>query len=326
MIWLSWRQHRGEMLFGGLLLALLAALLFLTGRGMYAAYQQVQQGTSVAACALHHSQNPICDALTGDFRSQFGDASVLLLLLTFLPALAGMFLGAPLVAREVERATYQLAWTQSVTRLRWMLVKVVTLVVSTTVLFAAFSLLLTWWRGPLDHVAGERFSYGFDLEGVAPVAYALFALAAGIAAGVLVRKTLPAMAITLVSFVALRGVIEFALRPQFLAPVARISDPAGQGNPNAYNGDWVLNNGFSYLDRHGHAMTSADAVHLCPVVVKGGPADFSTCLHDQGVRLLNLYQPADRFWLFQGIESAIFLGLAVALLALAIYWVRRRLA
>src|SRR5262249_39924083 len=151
-------------------------------------------GTSVAICARTQSQDPVCDALTSDFRNQFGSASILLLGLTILPALAGMFLGAPLVAREVERGAHRLAWTQGISRPRWMLTQVGALVIGTAVLFGAFSVLLMWWRAPLDQVAGDRFANGFDLEGAVPVAYALFALALGMAAGVLVRRTVPAMA------------------------------------------------------------------------------------------------------------------------------------
>ena len=37
-----------------------------------------------------------------------------------------------------------------------------------------------------------------------------------------------------------------------------------------------------------------------------------------------LFQPADRFWLFQGIETALFVALALVLVA--VWLVRRRLA
>jgi len=325
MTWLTLRQQRAEVAVATLLLALLGAALILSGRDMFAVYQQAQHGTSVVACALSQSQDPTCDALTADFRRQFGDLSVLLLTLTVLPGLAGMFFGAPLVAREIERGTHRIAWTQTVTRRRWIAIKIGALVIATALLLTAFSLLLTWWRGPLDEVSGSRFSYGFDLEGVAPVAHALFALALGFAAGALVRKTLPAMAITLGGFFAVRGVIEFVARQNYLSPVARITDP-GQGNPHPYNGDWVFNGGFTYLDSHGHPISSADAVNMCTGLAKGASGDFNTCLSLHGVRLLNLYQPADRFWLFQGIESAIFLLLAAALIALTIWIVRRRIA
>jgi hypothetical protein len=325
MRWVVWRQHRAEALWAGLLLTLLAVLLVLSSRGMFAAYQHTQQGTSVAACAGTHSQDPVCDALTSDFRNQFGAASILLLGLTVLPAMAGMFLGAPLVARELERGTHRLAWTQGVSRTRWMLSQLGALVLVTAVLFGAVSVLLMWWRGPLDQVAGDRFANGFDLEGAVPVAYALFALALAIAASVVFRRTVPAMAAAFVGFVAVRGVVEFELRPKYLPPVARITDPT-QGNPTPYNGDWVFNNGFTYVDRAGHTLSSAQALSVCGDTAKGTTLGFMSCLQDHGIRYLNHYQPANRFWLFQGIESGIFLVLALALLALAIWLVRARLA
>jgi hypothetical protein len=112
--------------------------------------------------------------------------------------------------------------------------------------------------------------------------------------------------------------------------VARISSPISSstgGNSNAYSGDWLIPNGFYYLDRTGHSVSETDAVTLCHgYLVKGVTGDFSTCLQEHGLRLVNLYQPADRFWLFQGIESAIFLALALALLGLAIWWVTSRIS
>jgi hypothetical protein len=327
MIQATWRQHRAEALWAALLLVGLMAFLYVAAAPMFSAYQQVQQGTSVARCVQSHSAslNPVCDVLTGQFRGNFGPESFLLLTLAILPALAGMFLGAPLVAREVERGTYQFAWTQGKTRARWTLIQLFILIVGVIVMFGIFSLYISWWRGPLDLVSGDRFSTGFDLEGVAPVAYALFALALGVAAGALIRKTLPAMALTFVGFVALRGVIEFLWRPNYMTPVTRISDLA-QGNPNPYNGDWVLNNDFSYVDRAGHHIPAATAAATCSGYAKGTSLDFASCLQAHGIKLLNEYQPAGRFWLFQGLESAVFLILAIFLFVLAAWWVIKRIA
>jgi ABC-type transport system involved in multi-copper enzyme maturation permease subunit len=260
MTWVIWRQHRAEALWTILLLALLAVLLFLGGRDMFAAYQQAHDGISTAACALGHSQDPICSALTGDFQRRYGDSSVLLLMLTILPALAGMFLGAPLVAREIERGTHLMAWTQGVSRLRWICAKLVALVLVTIVVFTCFSLLLMWWRGPLDQVTGTRFSLGFDLEGVAPVAYALFALALGVAASAAFRRTLAAMAVTVLGFTGLRLVVELVFRPHFLSPLARVSSPISSptgGNSDAYNGDWLIPNGSTISIDHATPSVSS---------------------------------------------------------------------
>ena len=47
----------------------------------------------------------------------------LITLVLVVPALIGMFWGAPLIAHELETGTFRLAWTQSVSRRRWLLVK-----------------------------------------------------------------------------------------------------------------------------------------------------------------------------------------------------------
>jgi len=66
-------------------------------------------------------------------------------------------------------------------------------------------LMLTWWASPIDTVNMNRFAPGvFDQRGMVAIGYAAFAFALGVTAGVLIRRTLPAMATTLVAFVAAR--------------------------------------------------------------------------------------------------------------------------
>jgi hypothetical protein len=49
------------------------------------------------------------------------------------------------------------------------------------------------------------------------------------------------------------------------------------------------------------------------------------CLAKQGLGYFHaVYQPASRFWLFQGIETALFGGSALALILFAAWWVHRR--
>ena len=52
----------------------------------------------------------------------------------------------------------------------------------------------------------------------------------------------------------------------------------------------------------------------------------ASCLAQHGVFNHAVYQPASRFWLFQGIEAAIFIGMALVLGALAVGWVRDRVS
>src|SRR5437764_8063909 len=137
--------------------------------------------------------------------------------------LVGVFWGAPLVARELETGTYRLAWTQSITRRRWLTTKLAIFVVATVGIGAIFSLLLSWWFHPFAQL---QFQGGysrmdmdsFDFQGIVPIAYSLFAFAVGAAAGVIVRRVLPAMAITFAVYLPLRLWVQH-LRAHFEAPL-----------------------------------------------------------------------------------------------------------
>ncbi|MDE3228860.1 MAG: transporter, partial [Chloroflexota bacterium] len=122
MIWLTWRRHRRTALIFGASIALLAAFFVVTGLLMHQAYYQQVGGVSLAMCdAQPQNPPPGCDALTMAFIEKWVPLSRYpLFALAFLPALAGIFLGAPLVAHDLETGTFRLAWTQSVTRLRWL--------------------------------------------------------------------------------------------------------------------------------------------------------------------------------------------------------------
>jgi hypothetical protein len=53
---------------------------------------------------------------------------------------------------------------------------------------------------------------------------------------------------------------------------------------------------------------------------------FNACIQNHGWLSTIVWQPADRFWAFQGIESGVLVALALALVALTIWLVRRRIA
>ena len=150
-----------------------------------------------------------------------------------VPVLIGMFWGAPLIAHELETGTFRLAWTQSVSRLRWLLVKLGLVGLASAAVAGLLSLMVTWWFSPIDKVNQDRFGpAAFGLHGFVPAGYALFAFALGATTGLLFRRTLPAMAVTLVGFVVARLDRGFWIRPHFMSPVAK----AFGINPNGGNG------------------------------------------------------------------------------------------
>ena len=78
-------------------------------------------------------------------------------MLAVAPALIGVFWGAPLVARELEAGTHRLAWTQSVTRTRWLAIKLGRRRRSRPPSRSGvLSLAVTWWAQPLDGALSEH--------------------------------------------------------------------------------------------------------------------------------------------------------------------------
>jgi hypothetical protein len=249
--------------------------------------------------------------------------------------LVGLFWGAPVVAREIEQGTHRLAWTQGVTRRRWFGTKMALIGPVTAAWGALFALLVTWWSSPLVKASDDRFGLGiFDLRGIAPIGYVLFALALGVAAGAVIRKTLPAMAVTLGGFVVVRAVVDAFVRPHYMAPKT-ISYGLFAPSPRAGMGDWVVRS--TVIDptgqiAAGHAirLTPESLSALCPGAgnqVQIPPKDIvGRCLTRLGVHVVDKYQPGSRYWLFQSIELTLFIALAAGLIALAMWWVRRRIS
>jgi hypothetical protein len=324
MRWLTWRQHRAEMLGGLLLLAALAAVLVVTGLPMHAAY--TDQG--VAACVAGAGVAEDCEVLLQQFAGRYVGLGDQLSLLTVLPALAGVFIGAPLLGRELEHGTWRLAWAQGVTRTHWLAVKLALLTAAVTVLTVGFTALMTWWRGPLDGIQGRFDGAAYNFEGVVPTASAVFAFALGTLAGTLARRTIPAMALTFFGYWILWIPLVLVARPRFLAPLERTFDPAAAtATTNAGRGalgagqDWILDSGL--IDRAGHRLTLTQETAM---LAAARDADISKTayLHQHGIRSLEVYQPGDRFWTFQLIEAGLLVALAAVLLATAVWLVHRR--
>lgn len=137
-----------------------------------------------------------------------------------VPLLAGLFWGAPMVAHELAAGTNQFAWTQSITRRRWLAIRAGWLLLAAALLAGAISAMVTWWMGPDRALNADAFKvFRFDITGIVPVGYAIFAMALGLCAGALLRRTLPALAVTLAGFAGIREPFALLLRPHYMTPV-----------------------------------------------------------------------------------------------------------
>jgi hypothetical protein len=223
-----------------------------------------------------------------------------------LPMLVGIFWGAPLVAREIEHGTHRLVWTHGTSRLRWAATKFGLVSIGVLAMTAVFAAMLNWWISPVMQTSGQRFDYiFFDIHGIVVFGYATFALALGIFAGSVTGRLLPAMATTVVGFLAVRLVVVLAARDHYLPTETRRISVAGQVLGDSYQ-QWNL--------LHGDWIRS-----LPPEGRTGCPAGAADC-----TETLTMH-PASHFWAFQTIETAIFVALAISLLLATMYWIRRRI-
>ena len=329
MIWMTWRQHRAAALGGLLLLAACAALMIPQGLAMHQAFDS--QG--LAHCVGVATAPPDCSNTWRDFPS--GATNLITPWLVIVPVLVGVLLGAPLIAREIETGTYRLVWAQSTTRTRWIAVKLGALALGVATVSALFAWLVTWWRQPVDQLdtnnsMGRFGSFAFSVEGTVVVGYALFAFFLGVLAGTVLRRTVLAMVVATVAFVVVLFGVEFLARPYYLPPVTSLTAfPVGQSLTTTFTpdrtgtpGDWLLDWGF--VDSTGHRLDTAQ-INDASRSALDARTSMPTWLHDHGIQHLLVYQPADRFWTFQLIETGIFLALSVVLAGVVVWHVQRRL-
>jgi hypothetical protein len=315
VIWLTWRQQRTEALVVLVVLALAAAVLIPTGLHMASVYDHDGIGACVA------DPTSACRDKVDLFGGRWDTLVNLTGWFNLLPGLIGALLAAPLVL-EFERGTFRLAWTQSITRGRWLAARLALIGVAAVAAALVLTLLMTWWRGPLDHVNG-RMPEGFDFEGFVPSAYMLFAAAVVIAIGVVMRRTAAAIGLGLVAFFVARIGIEGWARAHYRPPIH--GEWPGRGAPDLHDA-WVLNQGSGFRVAPGHALDPG-IVDACVTKASTRSVE-AACLAKHHIVEYSyaVYQPASRFWLFQGIEAGIFGALALALLGFSVWWIRKRIS
>jgi hypothetical protein len=337
MIWLTWRQFRAQAIAAAAALAAIAVIFGMTGPHLAHLYDV----SGLATCHVG------CSALTTSFLDSVKAdaiypalyiAGVMILYVT--PGIIGVFWGAPLVTRELEAGTFRLAWNQSVTRTRWLAVKLALTGLAAMVTTGLLSLIITWWASPVVRAGGVPTSFGqlsrfspvaFGARDIVPVSYAVFGFALGVAVGVLARRILPAMAITLAVFAAVQVIMPNVVRPHLLPPTT-VTAPVSVSLATAvvgHNGTltvpvtglpgaWVFSN---------QTITPSGRVFVLPDIPACNSGTQQQCdawLATQHLRRTISYQPASRFWVFQGYETAIYLVLALAVAGFCVWWIRHR--
>jgi hypothetical protein len=332
MAWVSWRQHRTT-------LAGLVAVLGVAGLYLY-----------VTGLDLRHEVAAYGEMFTANGTGKM-DMTPVAALLQVLPALIGAFVGAPLLARELETGTFRYTWTQGFGRERWAAAKLAQIAVAVTVVAGAFGFLFSWCYAPIIGVhqgLSPLMAITFDLRGVAFAGWALVAFAIGALAGVLIRRVVPAMFATLAAWSGLAFVTGAFLRPHYETPV--VSSGFKQ-----LSAAWVIGQRWTL---HGRPVSASTVSHVLNKLgaIEFGPGQFGPApsgsgqagggfgqtasqaspashsvnpvpyLVHHGFAQLTSYQPASRFWPFQWIEGGWLLALSLLLIAATIWLVRRHAA
>jgi hypothetical protein len=305
MTWVSWRLQRTETLIALGILALLAAFLVPTGIQMANAYHH----DGLAAC-LSINTSPTCGQKLGDFRQHFQSLLDLANWFTLVPGLIGVLLAAPFIL-DLEHGTYRLAWTQSITRGRWLLGKLGLSVVAAVLAGGALSLLFTWWRAPSVHIDGRLETGNYDSTGTVVIAYTLFALALALTLGAIWRRAAASLTVGFIGYFAARIFVDYSLRDHLVAPLRATYKGAQQPN---------------FLD-NAHVISLEATIHGHQILGGGGFFFSSQKFAAPGMSnavVHVVYQPESHFWPLQLTETGLFVGLAAILILFAAWWTRRR--
>ena len=305
MTWLAWRQLRAQAVLGGLATLAVAVVLI----------------------ATHGHVAGLPDP--GDLSPGYQYLRLLGTVLIGAPAFIGAFWGAPLLARELEAGTHRLVWTQSVSRERWLAVKLAVVCLVAVAVIAVFSLLLTWWSLPFDRVGNRIGTANFGQRGIAPIGYVVFAVVLGTTLGAVFRRTLPAMAATFLAFFVVRFSVQLFVRPRLLGTVdaartTTLFGPPDSSSPAA--GGWILSS--RTVDAAGHVVSSRAVDQTmegaCAITRDTLHADLTACATRLGFHDVVTMHPRGHFWALQGMETAIFLALALVLAGVCFWWARHR--
>ena len=328
MAWVTWRQHRFALAGVAALLGALAVCLWILGLQLHHAY--------AAAIACHPASSIACADAIGSFN-EMNDFLANGSILQGVPALIGAFVGAPVLAREMETGTFRYAWTQGFARWRWTLAKLVALAVVVAAAAGAFSVLSSWYYQPYFAAGNQTRSLSeespflaglFDLRGLGFAAWTLAAFAIGALAGMLIRRVVPAIVATMAAYTGLALAAANFLRQHYLTPLVT-------SNLNVSDSAWITSQWWTKGGTF--AFAGRPSIELlqqfCPappvgalIVNKPSPESLAQCLSQHGYTQWTSYEPASRFWPFQWIEGGWLLALSVLLIAVTVWVVRRRAA
>ncbi|MGY1499479.1 ABC transporter permease subunit [Streptomyces sp. QTS52] len=311
MTWLVWRQHRA------------AFWTILAATALSVAWIVYQRGQLVDFLDGYGYPGKSLDEAGGSFQQYYDAFTFVSMGLQAIPILLGVFLGAPLIAGDLENGTAKLVAAQSMSRTRWLATKLalagLVVVVSTGVLSAVFD----WWWNPvksevtvMDWTSGEAF----NTTGPVPVALALFSVFGGVAVGVVLRRTLMAMVVTFCFTVFLQLVWGYFLLS--LGNVITVTTNKGVMGENALPSIPKS----AYQIDESYLTSGGDLLGWSTCSGSGTDAARQACLDKAGVVGWSVdYLPMSQMNGMQWFGASILFALTAGVVAFLFFWGRKRL-
>jgi hypothetical protein len=295
MIWVTWRQHRPQAL------TALGVLAFVLAYGLtFGLWTRSTFDSDAIGSCLARSGGADCGAAISSFlhHAQGGAAAPLTLVLLVVPGVLGATVGAPLLGQELERGTWQLAWSQTVPRTRWLVAKLGLIIAALVVFGAAVTAITAWSSSPLDRVGVRTQPPQFTTEGLVLTCSLLCAFGLALLAGLLLRNSIGAMVAGYLAWDVCLGITILLTGP--LQPFS-----ATRTIPCA-----------------GSACAAASTNSVPPVT--GNFGDLVNSVTRAGGHLVVNYVPASAFWPLQFVAGGVFLAIGLAAAGAAVWLLNRR--
>jgi hypothetical protein len=320
---LAYRQQRWELILVTLGVAATAIAM------LWFASQLPGLRAAAGPCLDPATYLPTCDAAAHRLSDTQALASRLLYLSWAAPFGMGVILGAPLVAREIDGATAQLAWTLSRSRTRWLLRRVAFVLLVTVGLLAVLGVtseILAHALKP-DRTLSQDFLW-VGRRGWMIVARGTGALLVGVLAGALAGRVLPALLLAAIGvalvFTAISLVQDRVLRIE--AQVLRAYD--GNSTTSADEGALLINYGLETPDGRVYTFGEAYDQGLVTAVIDEQGRNFASTADMLAGRVLGydiaLVIPGSQYTAVTAREGAASVGIGLVALFASAFVVRRR--
>lgn len=326
LAWVAWRRYRTTLIATVATLGVVAIYLFITGYQIHSDYNAWH------SCAPRNSA--ACNLQLSNFLHKYGVSGLTGFIRVLAPGLVGAFAGAPLLARELETGTFRYAWTQGAGRMRWTLATLTPGIIGTVAISAAFGALISWYDQPLiaTGIANRMGGTLFPAVPPAAIGWALMGFSLGVLAGLLWRRVLPALATTIVGWFGLALLTSVGLRKHYLPPLVTSQLQINNaeltvspwwtkgGHPVGMN---QLNQVLQAAGLQGFDSNANSTTQASPGSAAVDPVHYLT---QHGYTLWTSYQPTSRYATFEWIEFGWLTVLALLLLGVTVFLLRRRQA